>query len=97
MEVQVHGGSAILGAGTHSPTCSAADTIVIFYIRVVQASPLRIWSGDASKIEEAQKMAVALARVNAEAVLGAYTGPHPSKLTASLRENFRGWRQGEQR
>lgn len=42
-------------------------------------------------------MAVGLARVNAEAVLGKYTGPHPSKLTASLRENFRGWRQGEPR
>lgn len=62
-----------------------------------QASPLRMWAGDASKLEEAQQMAVALAKVNAEAVLGKYIEPHPSKLTASLRENFRGWRQGEPR
>ncbi|GAQ78678.1 Fructose-biphosphate aldolase [Klebsormidium nitens] len=78
-------------------TGGAPWTLSFSFGRALQASPLRIWSGDASKVEEAQEMAVGLARVNAEAVLGKYSGPHPSKLTASLRENFRGWRQGEPR
>ncbi|GIL56530.1 hypothetical protein Vafri_11881 [Volvox africanus] len=63
--------------------------------RALQASVLKLWSSDQTRVTEAQQLALSLARVNSEAALGQYSTPaggHPSTLTGdSLRENFRGW------
>ncbi|GLC46522.1 hypothetical protein PLESTF_000956500 [Pleodorina starrii] len=64
--------------------------------RALQASVLKLWSSDQTRVAEAQQLALALARANSEAALGAYAqggqGGHPSTLSVdSLRENFRGW------
>ena len=39
---------------------------------------LKLWHGDMSRKEEAQKLLTALAKANSEAQLGKYEGPHPS-------------------
>ncbi|KAG2500563.1 hypothetical protein HYH03_001334 [Edaphochlamys debaryana] len=61
--------------------------------RALQASVLKLWAADRTRVAEAQAMALALARVNSEAALGTYCGEqHPSTLgAATLHENFRGW------
>ncbi|PNW86605.1 hypothetical protein CHLRE_02g093450v5 [Chlamydomonas reinhardtii] len=63
--------------------------------RALQASVLKLWSSDQTRVAEAQQLALALARVNSEAALGNYnasSGSHPSTLgTATLHETFRGW------
>lgn len=66
--------------------------------RALQASVLKLWSSDQTRVEEAQQLALALARVNSEAALGRYPGgEHPSTLSvATLREGFRGWNGVEQ-
>ena len=57
----------------------------------VQASVMAIWTKDQSKKSEARAMAAALAAANAKACQGAYHPPHPSILSESLHESFRGW------
>ncbi|PNH10678.1 Fructose-bisphosphate aldolase B [Tetrabaena socialis] len=67
--------------------------------RALQASVLKLWSADQSRVAEAQALALELARVNSEASLGRYSGgegAHPSTLSvATLRETFRGWNGGD--
>lgn len=63
-------------------------------VLLLQASVLKLWSSDRTRVVEAQQLALALARVNSEGALGRYSaaGGHPSTLSVdSLRENFRGW------
>jgi len=64
------------------------------YGRSLQASVLELWSKDIrspTQKEEAQKMAIALAAVNASATLGHFHGAHPSSSSGTLKEAFRGW------
>ncbi len=66
------------------------------YGRALQSSVLRIWASDRTKTAEASAVAAELARANGRAQLGKFEGEHPSGLDdASLYENFRGWRSGE--
>lgn len=64
------------------------------YGRALQASVLALWSEDRTDPGRCRDMAAALARVNGQAALGRYSGPHPSITShrGSLRESFRGWR-----
>eukprot|EP00877_Chromochloris_zofingiensis_P013601 jgi/Chrzof1/8495/Cz03g13070.t1_FBA1[v5.2] len=52
--------------------------------RALQASVLKLWGEDRSRVQEAQAMAVALAAANSAASLGQYKGPHPS-VTGQVR------------
>lgn len=66
------------------------------YGRALQTSPMNLWAGKSENIEDAKKVAAALALANARAQLGKFEGEHPSKMTAkTLYEGFRGWRSGE--
>ncbi|KAA8495104.1 Fructose-bisphosphate aldolase [Porphyridium purpureum] len=65
------------------------------YGRALQSSVLSLWKGDPAKVEDAQRLAVEVARVNSLATLGKYQGPHPSQSRSSLVESFRGFRTGE--
>ena len=69
-------------------SCSAPDTRVCLH---TQASVMSIWTKDQSKTADARAMAAALAAANAKACQGIYQPPHPSVLTDSLHESFRGW------
>lgn len=65
---------------------------------LLQASVLRLWVEDRAKQAQdvkhrAQAMAAALAAANGRAVGGDFKGPHPSSLSGSLEEGFRGWSQ----
>ena len=65
-------------------------------VRVSQASVLRLWVEDRVRqcehVEQrAQAMAVALADANGSAASGVFSGSHPSILSGSLEEAFRGW------
>ncbi|GMH40656.1 hypothetical protein BSKO_08560 [Bryopsis sp. KO-2023] len=61
--------------------------------RALQASVLKIWSNDQSRVEDAKSMASALAYVNGLASRGHYAGSHPSITSQeSLHETHRGWR-----
>ncbi|GMH38889.1 hypothetical protein BSKO_06787 [Bryopsis sp. KO-2023] len=61
--------------------------------RSLQASVLKIWSNDQSRVEDAKSMASALAYVNGLASRGHYAGSHPSITSQqSLHETHRGWR-----
>eukprot|EP00271_Cylindrocystis_brebissonii_P014899 TRINITY_DN36559_c0_g1_i1.p1 TRINITY_DN36559_c0_g1~~TRINITY_DN36559_c0_g1_i1.p1 ORF type:complete len:365 (-),score=51.39 TRINITY_DN36559_c0_g1_i1:253-1347(-) len=62
--------------------------------RALQGSVLRIWAENEANKEAAQRMGLAIARVNAEATLGRYSSGkdgHPSTCNDDLREGFRGW------
>lgn len=62
--------------------------------RALQASVLELWSKNREDGQACRHMARQLAQVNGLAVLGKYSGPHPSlkAVEASLQETFRGWR-----
>lgn len=56
---------------------------------------LKLWSQDPQgSAQQCRDMAAALARVNGQAVLGRYEGPHPSITSDEglLRDPHRGWR-----
>lgn len=53
-------------------------SLTFSYGRALQMAVLKLWGGDMSKKEEAQKLLTALAKANSEAQLGKYAGPHPS-------------------
>lgn len=59
--------------------------------RALQASVLQAWGGKDENKTRAQEVAEALAKVNAAASQGHFSGPHPSLLSGSLHETFRGW------
>lgn len=64
--------------------------------RALQSSALEIWAADRSAVAEASTVAAQLALANGQAILGKYTGPHPSRMkSGELYEGFRGWRSGE--
>eukprot|EP00179_Madagascaria_erythrocladioides_P006894 CAMPEP_0198323388 /NCGR_PEP_ID=MMETSP1450-20131203/11648_1 /TAXON_ID=753684 ORGANISM="Madagascaria erythrocladiodes, Strain CCMP3234" /NCGR_SAMPLE_ID=MMETSP1450 /ASSEMBLY_ACC=CAM_ASM_001115 /LENGTH=403 /DNA_ID=CAMNT_0044027083 /DNA_START=86 /DNA_END=1297 /DNA_ORIENTATION=- len=53
-------------------------SLTFSYGRALQISVLKLWAGDDTKKEEAQKLLSALAKANSEAQLGKFAGPHPS-------------------
>mmetsp|Transcript_19441 Transcript_19441/g.51689 ORF Transcript_19441/g.51689 Transcript_19441/m.51689 type:complete len:153 (-) Transcript_19441:1480-1938(-) len=71
------------------------------YGRALQSSVLKIWAEAAGTEREqegkmaAEESALALYRAASQAQEGRYHGPHPSQIKASLIENFRGIRSGE--
>eukprot|EP00177_Eucheuma_denticulatum_P003865 GFKZ01006997.1.p1 GENE.GFKZ01006997.1~~GFKZ01006997.1.p1 ORF type:complete len:372 (-),score=69.39 GFKZ01006997.1:1768-2883(-) len=64
--------------------------------RALQTSALHLWRGKRENVEEAMKVAAALALANGKAQRGEFEGEHPSRKGGqSLYEGFRGWRSGE--
>ncbi len=65
----------------------------VLQLTLLQASVLDIWSRGKTQenIRTAKAMAISVAKANALATLGRYEGSHPSTLSGSLKETFRGW------
>lgn len=75
---------------------NAPWTLSFSFGRALQTSPMKFWGGRESKMVEASQKATELARANAQAQLGKFSGAHPSIMEGkSLHETFRGWRSGE--
>mmetsp|Transcript_2154 Transcript_2154/g.6415 ORF Transcript_2154/g.6415 Transcript_2154/m.6415 type:complete len:379 (+) Transcript_2154:966-2102(+) len=82
-------------AASGEPGTACPWALSFSYGRALQSSVLNTWAGKEEMREDAKRAAVALAKANAEAQMGNYKGPHPTKIkAANLIEGFRGWREG---
>jgi fructose-bisphosphate aldolase, class I len=72
-------------------------TLSFSFGRALQSSAMKVWGGRPENVDAGRTVAAALARVNAEAQLGKYSGSsHPSLMEDTpLYEGFRGHRSGE--
>jgi fructose-bisphosphate aldolase class I len=99
--------NAVNQAKNAAPAPAAYPWALTFsFGRALQASALREWTrgvvagglpGPPAAVAAAQAAFRAAAHANAAASRGEFKGPHPAEgVTASLREDFRGWRgEGE--